>query len=144
MCSSDLHLADHPGQISFPGGRVDPGDHDAIATALRETHEEIGIAADGVDVLGCMPERRTGTGFAVVPVVARLKPDYTLTLNDEVAEAFEVPLTFVLDAANHRRETAMLGGVPRTYYVLTHGDHRIWGATAAMLVDLAKIGRAHV
>jgi 8-oxo-dGTP pyrophosphatase MutT (NUDIX family) len=133
------YLTDHAGQISFPGGRVEPGDRDAIATALRETHEEIGVAADRIEILGCMSEQRTGTGFAVLPVVGRVHADYGLTLNAEVAEAFEVPLSFVLDAANHRRETAVLRGAPRTYYVLTHGERRIWGATAAMLVDLAHL-----
>jgi 8-oxo-dGTP pyrophosphatase MutT (NUDIX family) len=133
------HLTDHAGQISFPGGRVEPGDRDAVATALRETHEEIGMAADRVEVLGCMPEQHTGTGFAVLPVVGRVRADFGLSLNTEVAEAFEVPLSFVLDTANHRLETAVLRGAPRTYYVLTHGERRIWGATAAILVDLAAL-----
>ena len=134
------HLTDHPGQVSFPGGRVEPGDRDAVATALRETQEEIGISEDHIDVLGCMPEQRTGTGFTVVPVVGRVRPGYALTLCDaEVADAFEVPLSFILDTANHRRETAVLRGAPRTYYVLMHGERRIWGATAAVLVDLAGL-----
>lgn len=134
------HLTDHPGQVSFPGGRVEPGDRDAVATALRETQEEIGLAAEQVEILGCMPVQHTGTGFTVVPVVGRVRPGYALTLCDaEVADAFEVPLPFVLDAANHTRETAVLRGRPRTYYVLMHGERRIWGATAAILVDLAAL-----
>ncbi len=134
------HLTDHPGQVSFAGGRVEPGDRDAVDTALRETREEIGLSEDHVEILGCMPAQRPGTGFRVVPVVGRVRPGYVLTLCDaEVADVFEVPLPFVLDAANHRRETAVLRGAPRSYYVLMHGERRIWGATAAILVDLAAL-----
>lgn len=131
-------LADHAGQIGFPGGRMEAGDDGPIAAALRETEEEVGIPPHLIEVLGCLPEFATGTGFAVTPVVGLVRPTFRLRLAaEEVADAFEVPLAFVLDAANHRTETAVLRGAARTYYVLAYEQRRIWGATAAMLVSLA-------
>jgi 8-oxo-dGTP pyrophosphatase MutT (NUDIX family) len=130
-------LADHAGQISFPGGRIEPTDADVTAAALRETWEEVGIAADCVDVLGCLPAVATGSGFLVTPVVAVVQPPASLRLApDEVAEAFEVPLEFVLDVHNYARETAFLRGRQRTYSVLRYRGRRIWGATAAILRSL--------
>ena len=133
-------LADHAGQISLPGGRIDPSDADAVSAALREANEEVGLAASAIEVLGCLAEQRTGTGFCVTPVVGVVRPPLSLRLAvAEVDDAFEVPLAFILDSANHRRETAVLGGAARTYDVLQYHDHRIWGATAAILVTFAQL-----
>ena len=133
------HLTDHPGQISFPGGRVEPTDADAAATALREAHEEIGLEPSFVDVLGAMPTYTTGTGFIVTPVIglvaatAFLMPDPI-----EVADVFEVPLAFLLDPANHKPGEAMWQGRMRHYHQIDWQGRRIWGATAAMVVNLSR------
>jgi 8-oxo-dGTP pyrophosphatase MutT (NUDIX family) len=142
------HLTDHPGQISFPGGRVDPGDADAAATALREAHEEIGLEADFVDVLGAMPTYTTGTGFIVTPVVALVRPGFAVQPEPfEVAEVFEVPLAFLMNPANHRRHVIELDGGAREFLSMPwegldeSGRPRryfIWGATAAMLRNLYR------
>lgn len=133
-------LADHAGQISFPGGRMEAADVDLIAAALREADEEVGIAAEFVEVLGCLPGHETGTGFWVAPVVGLVWPSAAVRVAPaEVAEVFEVPLSYILDRANHQRETATPGGRSRTYYVLPYAGRRIWGATAAMLVSLADV-----
>ncbi|MFQ5785767.1 MAG: CoA pyrophosphatase [Alphaproteobacteria bacterium] len=137
------HLADHPGQVSFPGGRVEPGDANPVATALREAGEEIGLAAARVEVVGCLDLCDTSTGFAVTPVVGLVAPPLDLTLDTfEVAEVFEVPLDFLLDPANRRREQRRYRGRLRDYYVLDYDGRTIWGATARMVVDLsAALGR---
>jgi 8-oxo-dGTP pyrophosphatase MutT (NUDIX family) len=131
------HLHDHAGQISFPGGRAEEGDASLTATALRETHEEIGLAPEAVDVIGTLPEYVVVTGYRVTPVVGVIENDFALHLDEfEVAEAFEVPLAFLMDPANHERRTLHLGDVRRTFYAMPyHGRRRyfIWGATAAML-----------
>jgi len=127
-------LASHAGQIAFPGGKIDPGDADPVACALREAEEEIGLARDAVSLLGCLPPFLTGTGFRIFPVLARIEPDYGLMLNPaEVAEAFEVPLAFLMDAANHRRASRIVGGVERQFYEMPFGGHHIWGATAGII-----------
>jgi 8-oxo-dGTP pyrophosphatase MutT (NUDIX family) len=134
------HLTDHAGQISFPGGRVEAGDRDAFHTALRETEEETGVAADQIEILGAIPNYSTGTGYLVTPVVgwidepAAYRPDPT-----EVAECFEVPLNFLIDVQNHRLETAMYKGRMRNYYAVPYQDRYIWGATAGMLVTLTRV-----
>ena len=132
-------LTDHPGQISFPGGRIEEGDADAVAAALRETSEEVGIGADFITVAGRLGDYATGTGFLVTPVVGFVRAGFHLTLcEDEVADVFEVPLAFVLDRANHRRESRQLRGALRSYWVMEWQGRRIWGATAGMLVNLSE------
>ncbi|MBI3710181.1 MAG: CoA pyrophosphatase [Proteobacteria bacterium] len=134
------HLADHPGQISFPGGRLDPGDADAVAAALRETAEEVGLARERVEIIGRLDTYQTRTGYEVTPIVGVVLPPFTLALDPhEVAEAFEVPLDFVLDKANHERGSRMYQGVERQFWVLPYRDYYIWGATAGMLVNLQEV-----
>jgi len=133
------HLNHHPGQVSFPGGRVEEQDESPIETALRETEEEIRLNRAHVELLGCLPQYRTGTGFDVTPVVGLVTPPFELSLDAfEVAEAFEVPLSFLLDAANHQRHSALIRGKRREYYAMPYGDYFIWGATAGMIVSLHR------
>jgi len=136
------HLRDHAGQVSFPGGRVELEDASPVHTALRETEEEIGLAREHVEVLGFLPEYRTGTGFRVTPVVALVKPPFDLALDPfEVAEAFEVPLDFLLDPANHQEHSVHYRGALRHFFAMPYGDHFIWGATAGMIRSLtARLG----
>jgi 8-oxo-dGTP pyrophosphatase MutT (NUDIX family) len=134
------HLSAHPGQVSFPGGSVEEADRDAVDTALRETEEEIGLPRSYVSVAGRLDGYRTGTGFEIVPIVGLVKPGFTLTLQEEeVAEAFEVPLDFLLDRDNHRQESAIWKGARRHYYTMPYKGWNIWGATAAMLVNLCDV-----
>ena len=133
------HLKDHAGQISFPGGRVEEEDQSPVHTALRETEEEIGLAREHVEVLGFLPEYRTGTGFRVTPVVALVTPPFELALDPfEVAEAFEVPLAFLLDPANHKRHSLHYRGALRHFFAMPYGDYFIWGATAGMIRSLTE------
>ena len=133
------HLRDHAGQISFPGGRVEDEDPSPVATALRETEEEIGLSRAHVEILGYLPEYRTGTGFRVTPVVALVKPPFELALDAfEVAEAFEVPLAFLLDPANHQRHSLHYRGALRHFFAMPYGDYFIWGATAGMIRSLTE------
>jgi 8-oxo-dGTP pyrophosphatase MutT (NUDIX family) len=133
------HLRDHAGQVSFPGGRVEAADDSPLATALRETEEEIGLSRRHVEVLGYLPEYRTGTGFCVVPVVAAVTPPFDLTPDPfEVAEIFEVPLAFLLDQANHQRHSVHLRGALRHFYAMPYAGHFIWGATAGMIRSLSE------
>ncbi len=142
------HLSDHAGQISFPGGRVEAEDADATATALREAHEEIGLTALHVDVLGCLPEYTTGTGFVVTPVVALVQPGFVLRPDaNEVAEVFEVPLAHLMDPGNHRRHVVELAGARREFLSMPWSGvdasgapkrYFIWGATASMLRNLYR------
>jgi len=138
-----VHLSDHAGQISFPGGREEPEDTGPVDTALREAEEEIGLARARVEIVGRLDTCITGTGFQVVPVVGVIEAPFALgelALDSfEVAEAFEVPLSFVLDPANHARRMAMARGRRREFYVLPYGERYIWGATARMLVNLQEI-----
>jgi 8-oxo-dGTP pyrophosphatase MutT (NUDIX family) len=131
------HLKDHPGQISFPGGRVEEEDASPAATALREAHEEIGLASTAIEVLGCLPEHATSTGFLVTPVVGIVTPPFELSLHaDEVAQAFEVPLAFLMNAANHEPHSWTRDGVVRHAIALRYDEHFIWGATAAIVMTL--------
>ena len=131
------HLADHAGQISFPGGRVEPQDPTMEETALRETEEEIGLARTHIALLGRLPEYITGTGFRVTPVVGWIEPGFSLTPDPfEVAEVFEVPLAFLLDPANHQQKSAVWEGRERQYYAMPYQTRYIWGATAGMLRSL--------
>ena len=140
------HLTDHAGQISFPGGRVEEGDADAVATALRESEEEIGLPSRVVDVLGWLPEYRTVTGYRVTPVVALIEQPFTLQLDTfEVSEAFEVPLAFLMNPANHERRLYRHADIARTFYAMPYHAARryfIWGATAAMLRNFYHFLRA--
>jgi 8-oxo-dGTP pyrophosphatase MutT (NUDIX family) len=134
------HLADHAGQISFPGGRSHEDDPTPERTALREAEEEIGIEAARVQVLGRLPEYRTSTGYNVTPVVGWMEPpvDYRADPR-EVDEVFEVPLSFLLDVRNHRYESAFFKGQVRNYWAMPYGRRFIWGATAGMLVTLQRV-----
>jgi len=140
------HLRDHAGQVSFPGGRAESTDEDAVATALREAAEEIGLARPHVDVIGLLPEYRTVTYYDVTPVVALVRPPFELTLDaHEVADAFEVPLPFLMTPANHQRHCFEFAGHRREFLSMPwprpdgNGEpYFIWGATAAMLRNLYR------
>jgi 8-oxo-dGTP pyrophosphatase MutT (NUDIX family) len=137
------HLRDHAGQISFPGGRIEPGDGSAAAAALREAEEEIGLDAARVEVLGELVPYDTVTGFRIHPVVGWIEPPFALRLDRfEVAEAFEVPLHYVVDPVNQRRHSYRRGTLTRGYYVLPYQGRFIWGATAGILVNLSSLLRA--
>ena len=134
------HLNDHAGQVSFPGGRCEADDPSPVHTALRETEEEIGLDPARIEVLGLLPEYRTGTGFTVTPVVGLVRPPFELNLDSfEVAEVFETPLAFLLDPANHQRHSMEIGGVRRHYYAMPYEGYFIWGATAGMVVSLQRL-----
>lgn len=132
-------LRRHAGQIAFPGGRIDPGDDGPIGAALREAEEEIALPPAEVQVIGTADSYRTVTGFDVTPVVGVIPPDlHLIPAEAEVASVFEVPLSFLLDHANHREATAQYQGRERRYYEILWDNHRIWGATAAMIVNLSR------
>ncbi len=132
-------LRHHAGQISFPGGRVEAGDAGPVATALREAEEEIGLEPRHVEVLGFLPDQLIATGFRVTPVVALVAPELPLRLDaTEVAAVFEVPLAFLLDAANHRFRRRPIGDGKIDVYDIPYGNRNIWGATAGMLVALYR------
>ncbi len=132
-------LKDHAGQISFPGGRIDPSDADAWRAALREAHEEIGLAESFVEFAGYLPDHWVGTGFRVTPVVAFVNPGYELRIaTAEVHDVFEVPLDYILDAANHEIRQRRLGGELLEVYDIPYDGRIIWGATAGMLLALRR------
>jgi 8-oxo-dGTP pyrophosphatase MutT (NUDIX family) len=134
------HLAHHAGQVSFPGGHIEPGDGGPVDTALRETEEEVGLDRRHVEVIGHLDTYVTRTGFVVTPVVAIIHPPFTLSPDaHEVDEAFEVPLAFLLDPSNHQRCSAEFEGVTRHFYAMPYNRHFIWGATAGMLMNLYEL-----
>jgi len=134
------HLADHGGQISFPGGRIEPTDEHPVAAALREAEEEVGLPASHVEVVGRLDTYVTGTGFEVIPVVAFVRVPYPLRPDpSEVAEVFEVPLDFLVDPANLQRGSREWRGTTRFFFALPYETRYIWGATAGMLVNLAEV-----
>lgn len=136
------HLHHHPGQISFPGGRVEEGDESPIDTALRETEEEIGLHSRHVELLGSLPDYLTGTGFCVTPVVGLVHPPFEITLDSfEVAEAFEVPLAHFMDPANHLRHSLQVEGRERHFHAMPYKDYYIWGATAGIIMSLYRVLR---
>ena len=132
-------LRNHSGQVSFPGGRAEPHDPTPEFTALREAEEEIGVRRDTVEVVARLPDYFTRTGFRVTPIVGLLTPPLELKPDPrEVEDVFEVPLGFLLDPRNHERHTREFEGAMVGYYVMQHGERRIWGATAGMLVNLYR------
>lgn len=133
-------LPSHAGQVAFPGGRWQASDADQIATALRETQEEVGLLPDRIDVVGRLDTYLTGTGFAVTPIVGFVRPPFELQADPrEVADIFEVPLAFFLDPAHHELRSAVWGGRERRFYVMPYENRYIWGATAGMLKNLYDV-----
>lgn len=127
-------LRSHSGQVAFPGGRIDPTDATPEDAALRETMEEIGLPASRIEIVGRMPDYLTGSAYRIAPVLGVVRPGFRLAINqDEVDHAFEVPLRFLMDPANHRRESAIWKERERFYYDISYDDRRIWGVTAGIL-----------
>ncbi len=134
------NLNDHAGQISFPGGHIEPEDESPLAAALREACEEVGLPSERVEPVGRLDDYETRTGFLIVPIVGIVAPPFPLKPDPvEVAEVFEVPLSFVLDPRNHRIESRVYKGHKRQFYVLPYEGRYIWGATAGMLVNLSDV-----
>lgn len=143
LTQRSANLPDHPGQISFPGGRIEPEDADADAAALREANEEIGLPGPRVTLLGRLADYETVTGYRVTPVVGWVEPPFPVMPDPvEVADVFEVPLTFLLDPANQQRHFRMQGLVRRDFWAIPYGERYIWGATAAMLMILDQTLRS--
>lgn len=137
MTLRSARLRDHSGQIALPGGKIDPGDATPAAAALREAEEEVGLDPARVEPIGYLDAYLTGTGFLIVPTVARVSPPVTLQPNpDEVDDVFEVPMAFLMNQANHGRGTRTFEGRERSFYVMAYGERRIWGVTAGVIRNL--------
>jgi len=127
-------LRRHSGQVAFPGGRIDPEDVSPEAAALREADEEVGLKATDVEIIGRMPDYFAGSGFRIAPVLSIVKPGFTLKINpDEVDDAFEVPLSFLMNVANHRLDSRMWQDIERHFYTMPYGEKYIWGVTAGII-----------
>lgn len=134
LTQRSAHLNDHAGQISFPGGKIDTTDASPLDTALREADEEVGLAREFIDPIGYLDLYGTSFGFRILPTVARVSPGFTLRVNaSEVDDAFEVPLAFLMNPANHQLHSKEFRGMERTYYAMPYGERYIWGATAGIL-----------
>ncbi|MDR3496153.1 MAG: CoA pyrophosphatase [Ancalomicrobiaceae bacterium] len=134
------HLNSHAGQVALPGGKIDAGDSHPIAAALREAEEEIGLDPAHVEPIGYFFPYLTGSGFRIAPVLARVRPGFSLIPNaDEVAEVFEVPLSFLMDDANHRIASRVFEGRTRYFYEMPYGDHHIWGVTAGIIRQIFEV-----
>jgi 8-oxo-dGTP pyrophosphatase MutT (NUDIX family) len=137
LTQRSAELPDHPGQVSFPGGKIDSTDADPLAAALREAYEEIGLDGRFIAPVGYLDLYMTTLGYRIVPTLARISPDFQLKLNArEVDDVFEVPLSFVLNAANRQTKTREWKGMNRTYYEIRFGSRNIWGVTAGILKNL--------
>jgi 8-oxo-dGTP pyrophosphatase MutT (NUDIX family) len=134
LTQRSAHLNDHAGQISFPGGKIDPTDASPLEAALREAEEEVGLDRSFVDPIGYLDLYGTSFGFRILPTVARVTPGFSLRINQsEVDDAFEVPLSFLMNPANHQLHSKEFRGIERTYYAMPFAEHYIWGATAGIL-----------
>jgi 8-oxo-dGTP pyrophosphatase MutT (NUDIX family) len=134
LTQRSAHLNDHAGQISFPGGKIDAGDASPLEAALREAEEEIGLDRAFIDPIGYLDVYATGFGFRILPTLARVRPGFELRVNpNEVDEAFEIPLAFLMDPVNHQRHSKEWRGIMRSYYAMPFADRYVWGATAGIL-----------
>src|ERR1700749_5003367 len=134
LTQRSAHLNDHAGQIAFPGGKIDPGDASPLDAALREAFEEVGLTRDFIEPIGYLDLYGTSFGFRILPTVARVRPGFTLRISPaEVDDAFEVPLAFLMNPANHQTHSKEFRGIERFYYAMPYGERYIWGATAGIL-----------
>lgn len=133
-------LEHHPGQVSFPGGHIDPVDNSAEDAALRETEEEVGLGRQHIEIIGRLDTYKTRTGFSVIPVVGLVRPPFEINPDPgEVAEVFEVPFPFLMNPDNHERHTREFQGATREFYAMPYNGHFIWGATAGMVINLYDV-----